>query len=328
MAPLVDRFGRQHTYLRVSVTDRCNYRCVYCMPHEGLDWMDRDELLTYEEIARLVRVFASMGVRSVRLTGGEPMLRRNIEFLISELGAIDGIEDLAMTTNGHRLAQLAPLLKESGLTRLNVSLDSLQPERFATLTRGGKLDKVLAGLEACRQVGLGPIKINCVILEDENDDELYDLVEFFGRHPDHYELRFIEYMPFEARWHLSVRSADLRKRLSAVYTLEPQEQTRVGRGPARMWRVAESGLKVGFISPLSKKFCGDCNRLRLMANGHLRTCLSDDGTPSLRDILRGGASDPELESTIRAMVLNKIEGHNALIQGGTPFEGVMTRVGG
>lgn len=327
MTPLLDRFDRAHSYLRVSVTDRCNFRCVYCMPEEGLDWMARQDLLSYEEIARLVRIFVGMGVRSVRLTGGEPLIRKDLERLVAELGAIPGLDDLAMTTNAHRLAGCAQQLADSGLTRINVSLDSLDPERFSTLTRGGRLDKVLAGIEAAIAAGMGPIKINCVILEGDNDVELYDLVEFFGARPEHFELRFIEYMPFQARWHRSVPSAELRARLSAVYTLTSADQG-VGRGPARDWVIAEKGLRVGFISPLSNNFCSSCNRLRLMANGHLRTCLSDDGTPSLRDILRGGASDTELEQAIRAMVLGKRKGHEALIEGGTPFEGVMTRVGG
>ena len=327
MEPLRDSFGRTHSYLRVSVTDRCNFRCVYCMPEEGLDWMQRSDLLSYEEIARLVRVFAAMGVTSIRLTGGEPLVRKDLERLVAELGQIPGIDDLAMTTNAHRLAGCAQELADAGLTRINVSLDSLDPERFSALTRGGRLDKVLAGLEAAIAAGLGPIKINCVILEGENDEELYDLVEFFGARPQHFELRFIEYMPFQSRWHTSLPSAELRARLSAVYSLTSATEG-VGQGPARDWMIQENGLRVGFISPLSNNFCSSCNRLRLMANGHLRTCLSDDGTPSLRDILRKGASDTELETAIREMVMGKRKGHEALIDGGTPFEGVMTQVGG
>lgn len=327
MEPLRDSFGRTHSYLRVSVTDRCNFRCVYCMPEEGLDWMQRSDVLSYEEITRLVGIFAAMGITSVRLTGGEPLVRRDLERLVKELASIPGIDDLAMTTNAHRLAGCAQALADAGLTRINVSLDSLDPERFSALTRGGRLDKVLAGLDAAIAAGLGPIKINCVILEGENDEELYDLVEFFGARAQHFELRFIEYMPFQARWHTSLPSAELRARLSAVYSLTSAVDG-VGQGPARDWMIQEKGLRVGFISPLSNNFCSSCNRLRLMANGHLRTCLSDDGTPSLRDTLRGGASDAELEQAIRAMVMGKRKGHEALIDGGTPFEGVMTQVGG
>ncbi len=302
---LLDRFQRQHTYLRVSVTDRCNFRCVYCMPPEGMDWMSRDHLLKYEEIARLVRVFASMGIRRVRLTGGEPLIRRDLEVLVEELGRIPGLDDIALTTNAHRLAGCAQRLKDAGLTRLNVSLDSLRPERFSALTRGGSLAKVIAGLEAAQAAGLGPIKINAVILRGENDDEVEELVEFFAQAPQVYVLRFIEYMPFSERRHVTVPAVELRERIASRWTLQPYGDW-LGDGPAKNWKIAENGLRVGFISPLSEKFCAGCNRLRLMADGHLRTCLSDDGTPSLRDLLRDGATDDDLATAIRAMVMNKV----------------------
>ena len=322
--PLVDGFGRVHTYMRVSVTDRCNFRCVYCMPAEGFDWMPREDLLTYEEIARLVRVFASMGIQRVRLTGGEPLIRRDLEHLVEELGQIEGLTDIALTTNAHRLAGCAQRLKDAGLTRINVSLDSLDPERFSALTRGGRLNKVLEGIDAAVAAGLTPVKINAVMLAGENEDELFDLVERFSG-PE-YVLRFIEYMPFEARWHRCVPARELRKRLRTRWSMEPLGE-RLGDGPAVNWRLS-NGARVGFISPLSEKFCSTCNRLRLMADGHLRTCLSDDGTPSLRDFLRNDSPDEAIADAIRAMVMTKREGHNATEEGGTPFEGVMTRVGG
>jgi GTP 3',8-cyclase len=321
---LVDGLGREHTYLRVSVTDRCNFRCVYCMPADGFESMPRDELLSYEEIARLVRIFAGMGIQRVRLTGGEPLIRRDLERLVHELGQIPGITDIALTTNAHRLAGCAEELAASGLTRINVSLDSLDPERFSKLTRGGKLAKVLAGIEAAVAAGLTPVKINAVVLAGENEDELFDLVEYF-KGPE-YVLRFIEYMPFEARWHSCVPTRELRKRLKERWDMEPLGD-RLGDGPAVNWQLS-NGARVGFISPMSEKFCSTCNRLRLMADGHLRTCLSDDGTPSLRDFVRSGSTDEQIEQAIRAMVLTKREGHNATEEGGTPFEGVMTRVGG
>lgn len=324
--PLMDAYGRVHTYLRISVTDRCNYRCVYCMPEEGLNWMAREDLLRYEEIARIVAVFARMGIRRVRLTGGEPTVRRDLEALVGALGAL-GLDDLAMTTNGHTLAVLAPRLRAAGLTRVNVSLDTLRPERFATITRGGDLGRVLAGIERCREVGLTPIKLNAVIMRDENDDELDDLVRWAAPHAADTVLRFIEYMPFEERWHQSVPCRELRQRLEQRYTLVP-DRASAGAGPARYWRIAESGLQVGFIAPLSEHFCATCNRLRLMADGHLRTCLAHEDTPSLRDLLRQGADDDALEEAIRLMVYGKPSGHDCQLQGGTLFEGVMTGIGG
>jgi len=333
MQPLTDTLGRVHTYLRVSVTDRCNFRCVYCMPAEGMSWTPRSDLLSYEEIGRLVRVLAAAGVRRVRLTGGEPMVRRDIDKLVAEVAAVPGIEDVAMTTNGHHLARMADTLAAAGLRRINLSLDSLQPERFAALTRGGQLDSVLAGFHAARAAGLTPIKINCVLLQGENDDEIEDLVRYFGQWPDQVELRFIEYMPFEARWHRCVPAAQVRQRLSERWTLEPLRTVSgsgpgTGAGPARTWRVQETGLVVGFISPLSEHFCATCNRLRLMADGHLRTCLAHEDTPSLRDLLRAGAGPDELDAAIRTMVMGKPDGHHCETDGGTVFEGVMTGIGG
>jgi GTP 3',8-cyclase len=326
--PLVDRFGRAHTYVRISVTDRCNFRCVYCMPDEGLNWMPREELLRYEEICRLIGVFARMGVRKVRLTGGEPTLRADIESLIAGLDGIAGIDDIAMTTNGLTLDRLAPRLAAAGLTRVNISIDSVDADRFRRLTRGGDLARVLRGIEAARSAGLTPIKLNAVVLKGENEQDLFELVDWAGQWPDDLELRFIEYMPFEARWHNSVASAELRRRLAERLTLSLDRARGRMDGPARMWRVEQSGLRVGFISPLSEHFCARCNRLRLQADGHLRTCLAHEDTPSLRDILRAGADDAALELAIRRMVLGKPEGHDCGLDDGTVFEGVMTGIGG
>lgn len=324
--PLTDGYGRVHTYLRVSVTDRCNYRCVYCLPEEGMVWTPRAELLRYEEIVRIVSVFVEMGLERVRLTGGEPTVRRDLVRLVSGLSGL-GLRDIAITTNGHTLSALAPRLKDAGLTRVNISIDSLRPERFARITRGGDLARVLAGIERCREVGLTPIKLNVVILRGENDDELDDLVSWCAEHARDTVLRFIEYMPFEERWHQSVPSRELRARLEERYTLIP-DRSSAGMGPARYWRIAESGLQVGFIAPLSEHFCATCNRLRLMADGHLRTCLAHEDTPSLRDLLRGGASDEELARAVRLMVYGKPSGHDCQVEGGTVFEGVMTGIGG
>ena len=327
MTPLTDNFGRQHTYLRVSVTDRCNFRCTYCLPEEGLAWMPKDTLLSYEEIERVVRCVVGMGVTRIRLTGGEPTLRRDLVTLISALSEIEGLQDLSMTTNGHRLEELAPALADAGLNRVNISLDTLDPEAFAKISRGGDLGRVLRGIERARECGLGPVKINAVMLAGENEDQVIPLVETFSEWIDDTVLRFIEYMPFEVRWHQCVTGEALRKVLAKRWTLVPLDET-LGGGPAVYWRVQETGLRVGFISPLSARFCESCNRLRLLSDGHLRTCLSDDGTESLLTFLRAGATQAELESAIRAMVQGKREGHGCEVEGGRAFAGVMTRVGG
>lgn len=322
---LVDGFGRLHTYVRVSVTDRCNYRCVYCLPPEGLSWMPRADLLTYEEIARIVGVMAQMGVRRVRLTGGEPTIRRDIVALVREVAHLPGIEEVSMTTNGHLLADLAGDLRAAGLTRVNISIDSLDPERFSRLTRGGRLDAVLAGIAAARAAGLRPIKLNMVVMAGENDDEIVPMAEAFLPHAADTVVRYIEYMPFEARRHTNVAAATMRERLAVLGPVVPVED-HGGGGPARYWQVGD--LKVGFIAPLTEHFCATCNRLRLQADGHLRTCLGYEKTPSLRDLLRGGATEAELAAAIEAIVLTKPAGHAAETEGGRNFEGVMTAIGG
>jgi len=325
---LEDTFGRQHTYLRISVTDRCNFKCVYCMPEEGLNWVPRTELLQFEEIARLVGIMASMGIQKVRLTGGEPTLRADIISLIASLNAIDGIEEIAMTTNGHTLAALALPMAQAGLDRVNISIDTVDPEQFTRLTRGGSLRRVLDGIEAARAAGLTPIKLNAVILADQNDDEVFDLVDYASRTPHDTELRFIEYMPFDQRLFKTVKAADLRTRLSTRYTLDSLPHNTPNGGPARTMQIGETGLKIGFISPLSEHFCASCNRLRLMADGNLRTCLAHEDTPSLRDLLRSGYTDLAMAESIQAMVLGKASGHDCMVTGGTLFEGTMTAIGG
>jgi cyclic pyranopterin phosphate synthase len=331
VAPLLDGFARAHTYLRVSVTDRCNYRCVYCLPDEGLSWMPRADVLRFEEIARIVRVMAPMGVRRVRLTGGEPTVRRDIEALVEGVASIPGIDDVAMTTNGHTLAKLAPRLAARGLRRVNVSLDSLDPARFAQVTRGGDLARVLDGIAAARDAGLTPVKINVVVLAGTNDDEVVRIAAFFQEHAATTIVRYIEAMPFESLSQgPTVPAATLRERLSSLGPVRPDAAPPVGAGPARYWTVGEGAraLRVGFIAPLSEHFCATCNRLRLLADGHLRTCLAHEDTPSLRDLLRGGATDAQLADAVRAIVRGKPAGHEAHLPGGARFEGVMTGIGG
>lgn len=327
--PLLDRFGRVHTYLRVGVTDRCNLRCTYCMPAEGLSWLPRDDLLTYEELARLVAVMARAGVRKVRLTGGEPTVRRDLVELVRALAAVPELEDLAMTTNGLLLESLAAPLADAGLRRVNVSLDDTDPATFARLTRGGDVARVLRGIAAARAAGLTPVKINAVVVAGQNDDAPLRLVRHFADAPD-VELRFLETMPFErvdpTRRHLP--AARVREALAAISPLEPLPPPPHG-GPATRYRLTATGQVVGFVSPLSEHFCDACNRLRLQADGHLRTCLSREAEPSLRELVRGGATDAALLREVRRRLWGKVAGHEAhLGDEGRPFEGVMTSVGG
>ncbi len=326
--PLLDSWGRLHRYLRVSVTDRCNYRCVYCLPEEGQSWMPRAELLSYEEIARLVGAMVPMGVRHVRLTGGEPTVRRDIVRLVGALAAIDGVDDLSMTTNGHTLRALARPLAEAGLRRVNVSLDSLDPRRFARITRGGSLARVLEGIAAARAAGLTPVKVNVVVMAGENDDEVVDIARAFAPDADTTVVRFIEYMPFEARWHRTASAAGMRERLAEAFGPLEAAELPVGGGPAKYARLPGSGLRVGFIAPLTEHFCARCNRLRLLADGHLRTCLAHEDTPNLRDAVRAGVGVEALQALILDIVRGKPPGHEAAVEGGRAFEGVMTAIGG
>ncbi len=287
--------------------------------------MPRKDVLSYEEIVRIVRVFSRLGVRRVRLTGGEPTIRRDIAELVAGIADIDGIEDLSMTTNAHALASQAGMLRDAGLHRVNISLDSLDAERFATISRGGRLDAVIAGIEAARASGLTPIKINMVVMAGVNDDEIVPMTKYFSPHASDTVLRFIEYMPFDGRWHESVSASSMRAQLAGAFTLVP-DGTPSGGGPARYWRA--DGLRVGFIAPLTEHFCASCNRLRLLADGHLRTCLAHEDTPNLRDVVRSGASDDELTAILLAIVAGKPAGHEAQTEGGKHFEGVMTGIGG
>ncbi|MFK7929316.1 MAG: GTP 3',8-cyclase MoaA [Myxococcota bacterium] len=328
--PLIDQFGREHTYIRISVTDRCNYRCVYCMPAEGLDWMPKDAILTYEEVARVARIFVDLGISKIRITGGEPTVRRDLPELVAALGALPGVRDLSMTTNGHLFAARAQSFADAGMHRVNISIDTLEPEQFRALTRGGDLDRVLQAIDASIEAGMTPVKLNAVMVAGENDDQLLALIEHFAPLAEHVQVRFIEAMPFSGavreRTHLS--TAAMRERIGERYTLEPAERA-VGGGPATTWRIAENGLVVGFISPITEHFCHSCNRLRLQADGHLRTCLSREAVPSLRDLIRGGVSDDTLEHAIRCQVWGKVAGHEAHLKDGwSAFEGVMTSIGG
>lgn len=318
--PLVDGHRRSVRYLRLSVTDRCSYRCRYCMPAEGVDFVPRGQLLTFEEIETLVRCFVRLGVERVRLTGGEPLLRRDLASLVARIAALDGIRDVAMTTNAARLATAAAPLAAAGLTRLNVSLDTLRPERFIELTRTGKLDRVLAGLEAAREAGLRPLKLNAVVVRGFNDDELGDLVRFAAARD--LVLRFIEYMPIglDGFWSdkTFVSVAEMLERLAPAWDVgEPigygPGAGIVGQGPAVYRDLSPRGggpaVRVGFVTALSDNFCAGCNRVRLTATGTLQECLAFPGRLSLRDALRAGAADDDLVTLIADALWAKGAGH-------------------
>ncbi|MGG6313400.1 GTP 3',8-cyclase MoaA [Paenibacillus macerans] len=275
MEQLLDPFGRKHDYLRISVTDRCNLRCVYCMPAEGMVFQPHEEIMSYEEIAETVSALAPMGLRKIRITGGEPLVRKDLEKLIAMLSGIPGIEDIAMTTNGMFLAKKADLLKKAGLNRVNISLDSLRQDRFSMITRGGEVQKVLEGIQAAVEAGLEPIKLNVVLMKGVNDDEIRDFLALTIDRPLH--VRFIEYMPIGSAsdsWrksYLPLTAVDDVCR-EAGWAFEDAAGPR-GNGPAESRRILGAAGTFGLIHPVSEHFCDNCNRLRLTADGHIKACL-------------------------------------------------------
>nr|WP_298141104.1 GTP 3',8-cyclase MoaA [uncultured Pseudomonas sp.] len=283
---LVDPFGRRITYLRLSVTDRCDFRCTYCMS-EDMQFAPREQILSLEELYAVADAFIGLGVKRIRITGGEPLVRKNLLSLLARLGARDELEDLAITSNGSQLLELAPQLRAAGVKRLNISLDSLQRERFAAFTRRDKLEQVLAGIEAARAAGFRKIKLNSVVQKGRNDDEVLDLVEFaMARGLD---ISFIEEMPLgdissHRREQTFCSSDDVRQRIEQRYALV-RSSKRTG-GPSRYWQVAGSDTQVGFISPHSHNFCGDCNRVRVTAEGKLVLCLGHDHALDLKGLMR------------------------------------------
>jgi cyclic pyranopterin phosphate synthase len=292
------------------VTDRCNFRCVYCMPAEGLDWLPRDEVLSFEEMARLVRIFVGLGVETVRITGGEPLVRSSVEDLVAMISTAHPGIDISMTTNGFRLAEKAAFLAAAGLARVNVSLDSLRPERFHQVTRRDAMHRVVEGLHAAAAAGLRPVKINAVVVRGVNDDEAVDFATLARDHD--YHVRFIEYMPLDAghQWTQAqvVPSAELIAAITARYPLRPAETT--GPEPATRYDFADGAPgSVGFISSVSEPFCGSCDRLRMTADGHFRTCLFALDEHDLKGPMRAGASDVEIEALVRSAVRKKWAGH-------------------
>jgi cyclic pyranopterin phosphate synthase len=327
--PLVDSWDRQIRSVRVSVTDKCNFRCRYCMPAEGLEWLPRDDLLSFEEIARLAGVLASMGVDEVRLTGGEPLVRRDLPVLVSLLAETPGVRDLSLTTNGVLLDRLAQPLVEAGLTRLNVSLDSLSHVRFAEITRRDALDRVLAGLaEAERYPELRPIKVNCVAIRGFTEEEVPALAELARRKP--YIVRFIEFMPLDAdeAWREDevLTGGEIRALIEERWPLE--EIPAKASSTARRFRFADGAGEIGFVNPVSEPFCSSCDRIRLTSDGQLRTCLFSRREWDLKAPLRDGASDDELAALIRFAVRHKELKHKINDPGFVRASRSMSQIGG
>ena len=329
--PHQDDFGRAINYLRVSVTDRCNLRCVYCMPAEGVDKQAHGEILRYEEIALIVRAAAELGVRKVRLTGGEPLARLGLPDLVRMLAAVPGIDDLAMTTNGTLLARHAQALAEAGLRRVNISLDTLHPERFRHITRHGQLSDVWAGIAAAQAAGLAPIKLNMVVVRGLNDDEIVDLARRTSSHGWH--VRFIELMPIGANVDWAgdgvVPIKEVRGRIEAALgPLEAAEAgSPAGNGPARYYHLPGAAGTVGFIAAISEHICRTCNRLRLTADGRLRPCLMSDEELDLRPVLRAGADLDAVKELLIQAIRRKPERHH-LDQAQPPQGRTMSEIGG
>ena len=308
MTQLIDQFGRSIDYVRVSVTDRCDLRCSYCMPKHFRDFHEPEEWLTFDELERVVAAFTRLGTRRIRLTGGEPLVRKNLVELSARLSALPGLEDLSLSTKATRLARHAQELKDAGISRINASLDSLDAAKFKQLT-GGKLEKVIEGLMAAKAAGFGPIKINMVLMKDVNDNEVEDMVAFCIEH--NFTLRFIETMPVgdmgrDATQHF-VNLQDIKQRLAQRFDLIPGVMP--GGGPARYMQVANTRINIGFITPMSQHFCETCNRVRLSVDGTIYTCLGQEHNFELRPLLRAGISDNELEQAIITAINMKPERH-------------------
>ncbi len=317
MKEFTDRFSRPMTYLRISVTDRCNLRCVYCLPAKGVQWQSRKNQLTAKEIAQITAVMTQGGIRRVRLTGGEPLMRPDILEIVERLAAIPGIEEISLTTNAMRLEKLAQPLAQAGLKRVNISLDTLIDEKFKRITRGGTLSRLWRGVAAAEQAGLTPIKLNTVVVNGLNADELPALAQLTLQHPWH--IRFIELMPvgdthdwgedFPLTPNCYLPAQAMLAQL-AIFNMQP-ENTPLGNGPARTFRIPGAPGTVGFISPFGEHFCQQCNRLRLTADGFLRPCLLLDGEINLRDALR---NNQPLLPLIQQAVANKARGHELSLQ--------------
>ncbi len=324
-----DAFQRNINYLRISVTDKCNLRCVYCMPEEGIELTAHEEVLRLEEILQVIRSAVMVGIRKIRFTGGEPLVRKGITDLIEMVDKIPEIDDIALTTNGILLPEMATGLKKAGLKRVNISLDTLSPEKFAQITRGGRLGKVWQGVEAARDAGFDPVKINTVAIRGFNDDEIQDFIGLTLKMPLH--IRFIELMPIGAS-KLTARgyyisTAELLEKVSSKWHIVPEKEV-AGAGPAKYYRIPGAPGTIGFISPISNHFCSNCNRLRLTAEGQLRPCLQSPREIDLKTPLRSGASELELSNIIRLAINSKPEKHDLEQSGWDGNSRVMTQIGG
>jgi len=326
---ILDGSGRTISYLRISVTDRCNLRCVYCMPPEGVERKSHDDMLRYEEIARVVQVVVSCGITRLRLTGGEPLVRPQVAALVRMLHDIEGLQDIALTSNGQVLAQHARELREAGLRRINVSLDTLRPERYREITRGGDLQAVIEGLEACREVGFSPIKLNAVVIRGMNDDEVADFARLTLRHP--YDVRFIEFMPMGTidLWSSQavVGEDEIRAAVETVGELQSAGTPATSRG-GEAFRLPDAPGTMAFISPFSQPFCASCNRLRLTADGQLRPCLLSDESVDLRAILRGGGSDEDIRRAFGNAANAKPKAHRLAEEASCHPSTPMSAIGG
>lgn len=324
-----DTFRREINYLRVSLTDRCNLRCRYCMPEKGVPLKSHSEILRLEEILHLIKVAAQLGISKVRLTGGEPLVRRGVVPFVRVLAMIPGIDDLAMTTNGLLLPQLGKELKEAGLKRINISLDTLRPDRYREITRGGDFRAAWKGVETALELKFAPVKLNMVVMRGINYDEIYDFVDLTYRYPLH--VRFIEFMPIgeSEKWagNSLVTQGEILEQLSKRYQIRPVSGVQ-GTGPAKYYQLSGSQGTVGFISPLSMCFCNYCNRIRLTADGRLRPCLHSRWEVSLRDLLRSGATDEELADRYREAIRQKPERHHLAEEGWKGRSRFMHQIGG
>jgi GTP 3',8-cyclase len=328
---LTDSYGRVATDLRVSLTDRCNLRCDYCMPAEGLDWLPKPDLLTDDEVVRLIRIGVQrLGITEVRFTGGEPLLRRGLVDVVARTAALRPRPEISLTTNGIGLGQLAEPLHAAGLDRVNVSLDTLRPETFRTLARRDRLGDVLAGLAAAAATGLAPVKVNTVLMRGKNDDEAVPLARFCLEHG--YQLRFIEQMPLDAQhgWRRAnmVTADEILAALSAEYSLTPDDPDARGSAPAEAFLVDGGPARIGVIGSVTRPFCGSCDRVRLTADGQVRNCLFAKTESDLRGALRSGASDAEIAELWRLAVASKLPGHGINDPGFLQPSRPMSAIGG